>query len=213
MRPVVAIFNLQNEIVHPDGHIGARGNAALVRQRGVLANTAALLTAARAHGVPVIYVGSGYNERYDGLNRSVAQFAGSEADGLLQLGSWGARFHDDIAPRDGDVVLYRGGIGAFAATPIDRHLPPPDDARVYVAGVSTRLVVEAAVFEFTDRGYAVSVVEDCCAAASAQAHEDAVATLARFAAIESAAHVIDALASLYRRIVLQSRTMRSKYSE
>jgi len=87
----------------------------------------------------------------------------------------------------------RCGIGAFAATPIGGLLPPPDGTRVYIAGVSTRLVVEAAVFEFTDRGYAVSVVEDCCAAASPQAHADAVKTLALFAAIESADEVIGRL--------------------
>lgn len=195
MPSVVAVFNLQNEIVHPDGSIGARGNAAVVAERGVIKNTAALLAAARAAGVPVVYVGSGYNERYDGLNRTVTLFAEHEPEGRLQVGSWGASFHEDIAPQDGDTVLYRGGIGAFAATPIGGLLPPPDGTRVYIAGVSTRLVVEAAVFEFTDRGYAVSVVEDCCAAASPQAHEDAIKTLRMFAAIEPSGQVIAHLAA------------------
>lgn len=190
MRSVVAIFNMQNEIIHPDGKIGARGNAAVVRERGILAKTAALLAAARAASIPVFYVGSGYNASYDGLNRSVTLFAEHEPSGRLQVGSWGAQFHPGIAPEDGDTVLYRGGIGCFASTPIAALLPPPDDARVYVAGVSTRLVVEAAVFEFTDRGYQVSVVEDCCAAASSQAHADAVKTLSMFAAIEPAEQVI-----------------------
>jgi nicotinamidase-related amidase len=186
----VAVFNMQNEIIHPDGKIGARGNAAVVAGRGVIANTAALLAAARAAGVPVFYVGSGYNARYDGLNRTVTLFAEHEPEGRLQVGSWGARFHDEIAPQDGDTVFYRGGIGAFAATPVGDHLPAPENTRVYIAGVSTRLVVEAAVFEFTDRGYAVTVVEDCCAAASPQAHEDAIKTLRMFAEIESAGQVI-----------------------
>jgi nicotinamidase-related amidase len=190
VQPVVAVFNMQNEIIHPDGTIGARGNAALVRERGVLANTAALLAAARGRGAPVFYVGSGYNDRYDGLNRSVSLFAEHEPEGRLQVGSWGAQFHADIAPQDGEVVLYRGGIGSFAATPIGELLPAPEDAYVYIAGVSTRLVVEAAVFEFTDRGYAVSVVEDCCAAASPQAHEDALKTLRMFAVIESAKQAV-----------------------
>lgn len=190
MPPVVTVFNLQNEIIHPDGHIGARGNAALVAQRGVLANTAALLAAARSRGIPVFYVGSGYNESYDGLNRSVRLFAEHEPDHRLQIGSWGAQFHADIAPRPGDVVLYRPGLGAFAATPIGELLPAPDGTHVYIAGVSTRLVVEAAVFEFTDRGYAVSVVEDCCAAASSQAHDDAIKTLGMFATIASSDSVI-----------------------
>ncbi len=193
MPAVVAIFNLQNEIVHPDGNIGARGNAAVVAERGVIQNTAALLAAARAATIDVIYVGSGYNARYDGLNRTVTLFAEHEPEGRLQVGSWGARFHDEIAPRDGDTVFYRGGIGAFAATPIGDHLPAPENTRIYIAGVSTRLVVEAAVFEFTDRGYAVSVVEDCCAAASPRAHEDAIKTLRMFAEIETSGQVIASL--------------------
>jgi nicotinamidase-related amidase len=195
VQSVVAIFNMQNEIIHPDGKIGARGNAAVVRERGILPKTAALLAAARAASVPVFYVGSGYNESYDGLNRSVTLFAEHEPEGRLQVGSWGAQFHPDIAPEDGDTVLYRGGIGCFASTPIGELLPAPDDTQVYVAGVSTRLVVEAAVFEFTDRGYAVSVVEDCCAAASPQAHADAIKTLALFAAIEPADHVLKRICS------------------
>jgi nicotinamidase-related amidase len=187
---VVTVFNMQNEIIHPDGKIGARGNAAVVAERGVIPNTAALLEAARAASIPVLYVGSGYNARYDGLNRTVTLFAEHEPEGRLQVGSWGASFHDGIGPQDGDAVFYRGGIGAFAATDIGDYLPPPDGTRVYIAGVSTRLVVEAAVFEFTDRGYAVTVVEDCCAAASPQAHEDAIKTLRMFAEIESAGQVI-----------------------
>jgi nicotinamidase-related amidase len=194
MKPVVAIFNMQNEIIHPDGHIGARGNAERVRERGVLAHTAALLAAARECGIPVFYVGSGYNQNYDGLNRSVSLFAEHEPDRRLQVGSWGARFHAEIAPADGDTVLFRAGLGAFAGTVIGQLLPPADATYVYIAGVSTRLVVEAAVFEFTDRGYAVSVVEDCCAAASPEAHADALKTLRSFAKIESAREVISRIA-------------------
>ena len=196
MRPVVTIFNLQNEIVHPDGHIAARGNAKVVHERGILPKTGALLAAAREHGARVIYVGSGYDESYDGLNRSVPLFAGSEQDRRLQVGSWGAQFHADIAPQDGDTVLYRPGIGAFARTRIADLLPAPGDAHIYLAGVSTRLVVEAAVFEFTDRGYAVTVVEDCCAAASPQAHEDAIKTLQLFAQIEQADQVMSRLSGV-----------------
>jgi len=81
----MAVFNLQNEIVHPDGSIGARGNAAVVAERGVIPRTAALLAAARAAGIGVFYLGSGYNDRYDGLNRTVTLFAEHEPEGRLLL--------------------------------------------------------------------------------------------------------------------------------
>jgi nicotinamidase-related amidase len=193
MTPVVIVLNMQNEIVHPDGVIAARGNAARVSARGVLENTASLCEAVRRTGTPAIYAGSGYDDEYRGLNRSVPQFGPLEQKGLLRIGTWGAEFHETIAPKAGDVVFYRGGLGLFAASPLGAHLPPPADTRVYLAGVSTRLVVEAAVFELTDRGYAVTVVEDCCAAATDEAHTGAIAVLSSFATIESASGAATAI--------------------
>lgn len=192
-RSIVMVFNMQNEIVHPDGHIGARGNAARVRDRGVLGHTAAVLCAARACGVAVFYVGNAYNAAYDGLNRSVTLFAEHEPQQRMQLGSWGTEFHADIAPLAGDTVVYRAGLGSFANSNIGELLPAPAGTHVYLAGVSTRLVVEAAVFELTDRGYRVTVLADCCAAASQTAHQDALKTLSLFAHIGESGDAISAL--------------------
>jgi nicotinamidase-related amidase len=100
-----------------------------------------------------------------------------------------------VAPHNGDTVVFRAGLGAFANSEIGRLLPPAASTQVYVAGVSTRLVVEAAVFELTDRGYAVTVLEDCCAAANPDAHADALKTLALFAKIETSADLIGTLRS------------------
>ena len=180
---IVMVLNMQNEIVHPDGHIGARGNAARVSDRGVLAHTAAVLAAARDRGLPVFYVGTGYDAAYDGLNRSVRLFAEQEPLRQMQLGSWSVQFHSQIAPLAGDTVVYHAGIGSFANSAIGELLPPGPGTHVYLAGVSTRLVVEAAVFELTDRGYQVTVLADCCAAASQAAHDDALQTLSLFATI------------------------------
>ncbi len=182
-RTIVMIFNMQNEIVHPQGHIGARGNAARVRDRGVLIHTATVLSAARTRGLPVFYVGNAYNGAYDGLNRSVKLFAEQERLQRMQLGSWGAQFHAQVAPLDEDTVVYHAGIGSFANCAIGDLLPAAEGTHVYVAGVSTRLVVEAAVFELTDRGYQVTVLADCCTASGQAAHDDALQTLALFAGI------------------------------
>lgn len=191
-QAIVMILNLQNEIVHPDGSIGARGNAARVRDRGVLAHTATVLAAARARGLPVFYVGNAYNAEYDGLNRSVKLFAELEPLQKMQEDSWGARFHEQVAPLEQDTVVYHAGIGSFANSNIADLLPAPADTHVYVAGVSTRLVVEAAVFELTDRGYRVTVLADCCAAASDAAHDDALKTLSLFAEIGESENFVTA---------------------
>jgi nicotinamidase-related amidase len=186
VRPIVMIYNVQNEIVHPDGYIGARGNAALVAKRGILGNIARVLSAARDNGVEVFYVGNGYDEDYTGLNPNVPLFAEHGPQRRMLIGTWGTAFHDDIAPHGTDTVVYRAGLGSFANSNIGDLLPPANTTHVYLAGVSTRLVVEAAVFELTDRGFQVTVLEDCCAAASPEAHAEAIKTLALFAKVESA---------------------------
>jgi hypothetical protein len=43
----IAVLALQNEIVHPKGEIGRRGNADQMAQRNVLANAKRVLAAAR----------------------------------------------------------------------------------------------------------------------------------------------------------------------
>ena len=58
--------------------------------------------------------------------------------------------------------------------------------KVAVCGVATRLVVEAAVFELTDRGFEVYLVEDCCASARADLHDQSVEILRGFAAVAKA---------------------------
>lgn len=194
MSPVVLLLNLQNEIVHPDGEIAAHGNAAQVADRNVLGNVATLLAAARPAGLPIIYAGNGYHPDYSNLNQNVPLFAANATRHRLRNGSWEAEFHRDIAPQGGDTVLLRGGLGLFASTDVAARLPHPSGTRIFVAGVSTRLVVEAVVFELTDRGYAVTVVEDCCAANSVAAHTEAIQTLTKFARISPTA---DAVATFY----------------
>ena len=188
--PIVVVFNMQNEIVHADGHIGKRGNAARIAGRGTLAHTAELLTAARAADVAVYYVGNGYDDLYTGFNSTVPLFAEHKPMGGMRIGTWGTEFHETVAPQQGDTVIWRAGLGSFVNSDIGVKLPPAATTRAYIAGVSTRLVVEAAVFEFTDRGFAVTVVEDCCAAASDAAHDEALTTLALFARVESSGDAI-----------------------
>jgi biuret amidohydrolase len=181
----VLALHFQNDIVDPAGTIARRGNAAQVAQGLVLQKTARLLAHARGNRMPVIHVGSGYTPGYPELNRSVPLFAEHERHGSMLVGSWGAAFHPDVAPAPGEPAIYHGGIGIFASTDVEKLLTERAITRLLVAGVSTRLVVEAVVFEATDRGYAVSVVADCCASASAELHVGALGVLARFAAVVS----------------------------
>lgn len=186
----VLSLHLQNYTLDPTGPIGGRGSAQHAASVGLVGNVGTVFAAARATSVPIIHVAVGFDEHYTGMNDTMPIFAGLRASGELKLGSWGVEFHPEIPPVDGEPVLYHGGLGPFAGTPLDRILVNLRAEHLIVFGVSTRWVVEAAVFEALDRGYRVTVVSDCSAAADAAMQEEAESTLVHFGELMTATEVV-----------------------
>ncbi|MGP1614890.1 MAG: isochorismatase family protein, partial [Pollutimonas bauzanensis] len=62
--------------------------------------------------------------------------------------------------------------------------------RIYCSGVSTQAVVQATVREAHDRDYEVIVLEDACAAHSAEEHANSIQSLARFCKTETTDSVV-----------------------
>jgi nicotinamidase-related amidase len=189
----VVLLHMQNDVLDPAGAVGRLGNAVEVERRGVLQRTASLLDAARRAGLTVIHVGSGYQQGSQGLARNVPLFAHHEHDGERFIGTWPAEFHPEVAPSGADISLYHFGVVAFEGTPLGRILTVGGINRLYLAGVSTHLAVLATTFAAVDRGYYVTVVEDCCASSPSELHENALETLRLFAKIETSDSVIDGL--------------------
>ena len=183
----VLALHLQNAVIHPDGVIARRGNAEQVQQRNVLGNVRQVFTAARTAGAPIFHVANSTLPNHPGPMSSAPMFRSVHAEGIFLRGSWGASFHDDAAPAPGETVLHHAGILSFPDTGLQELLQRFGVRKVLVFGVATRFVVEAAVFELTDRGYDTYVVEDCCAAGRPELHAQGIEILRGFATIVSAA--------------------------
>ncbi|HVF62375.1 MAG TPA: isochorismatase family protein [Casimicrobiaceae bacterium] len=67
----------------------------------------------------------------------------------------------------------------FYATDLETLLRANRIERIFCSGVSTQAVVQATVRDY-DRDYAMVLLEDCCAARSAEEHRNSVASLGRF---------------------------------
>ncbi len=173
-RAAVLVVELQNDMVH-ESRIGGRGlGAALaeaVRRRGLLPRVAALLAAARASGVPVIYLNV---ENKPGFPRPPAAiFRIAERHGpVLVEGTWGAEIHPTVRAEPRDLVLRRTcsvdashGCGLYAVL---RHLRRD---QLVLAGVSTALAIEGIVRASLNRGFECFVVEDGCAAVPQEWHD------------------------------------------
>jgi nicotinamidase-related amidase len=69
----------------------------------------------------------------------------------------------DIKPKDGEFVINKTTLGAFASSGIDTLLRTMGVDYILVAGVTTEFCPGTTAREAAERGYHVIMLEDCCA--------------------------------------------------
>jgi nicotinamidase-related amidase len=188
-RRALLLCDLQVAVCGPGGALGASsGAAAQTAERGVLPRVAQVLERARRSDDLIVHARLAFDaEGLRRVNRSPA-FAAFEERGVLAEGSPGVEFCPEAASAPGELVVTKGGISPFAGTGLDERLRRASVDTLLVAGVATNFVVESAARHAGDAGYAVAVVEDLCAAHTAELHRFAIdKTLPLFATITDSA--------------------------
>jgi nicotinamidase-related amidase len=129
-----------------------------------------LIEAARDAGVPVVYcrIASAAADCSDASrqHRDLQIFA--------PPGSREAEILDELRPRPGEIVLSKTCGGVFNGTNVDTVLRNLGVDTLVVTGVVTNGCVENAVRDASDRGYRTILVDDACAALTAELHEAAL---------------------------------------
>lgn len=173
-QTAVVALDLENDIVDERGAFKGFGFAAQVKERNVLSNAMKVLGAARKAKVFVMYVGVKYRPGYPERAINCGMWQAVAQSNALVEGSWGSQVHADVAPLPGEPVLAKHGISAFCSSDLGAILRTKGIRNLFLMGVATNFVVEGTAREASDMGYNVYVVEDCCAAASKEAHEMAL---------------------------------------
>jgi nicotinamidase-related amidase len=143
----------------------------------VVPNQRRLIAACRDAGARVVYIRNG-SRRPDAAD-APAHMRALYRDLACHVGSPEHRILDEVAPEDGDLVLDKSTIGAFASTGIDSALRALSVSQLVVTGISTNMCVETTAREAADRGYAVTLVEDACATTHAELHASTLRNFAR----------------------------------
>ncbi|MBQ11740.1 MAG: hydrolase [Planctomyces sp.] len=187
-------MDLENDIVHEEGAFKDFGFAQMVKQNDVLGKTTGLLDAARRAGVKVIYVSVKFRAGHPELNRSAGLFqAVVEANALVE-GTWGATIHEAVAPKEGEPVITKRSVSAFAGSDLANLLSASEITTLLLCGVATNFVIEGTARDAVDRGYNVVIVGDCCASVSQEAHDSALTTALPFlTTITTLEETVDAL--------------------
>ena len=182
----------QNDVFHPNGKIRV-GMAQDDPVRGqLIANCADLLQAARDRGWYVVQVRIAFRPDYADMPMNMPIFQRTAALGACRDGEWGAEFYEPLAPAESprEFTLTHNRISGFYGTglePLLRHLGVQ---RLLVSGVATHSVVESTVRDAADRGWNVTVVQDACTAADAQAHKAALNSMSLMAHLLTTSEVL-----------------------
>ena len=112
-------------------------------------------------------------------------------------GSKDAEILKELRPMENEIVLPKTASGVFNSTAIDQILRNLGVENLVVTGVVTNNCVENAVRDACDRGFAVILVEDGCAAVSEELHLASLRAMRdHFAKIKTTAEVIKMLQAI-----------------
>jgi nicotinamidase-related amidase len=142
---------------------------ATVRKHNVVGNLKRVIEGARERGIPVLFGPMAYTEadykkhrlhERSGINR--VQFERK----MFLAASWGADFHPELRPRDGETVLLpHKGIDVFM-TDLPTQLERLGTTHLAIAGMTANLCIESTGRHAMEKGYDVTFVSNAIGADS-----------------------------------------------
>ncbi|MEU8608935.1 cysteine hydrolase [Actinoplanes sp. NPDC048791] len=172
----LVLIEYQNEFVS-EGGVLHNAVAPVMDKTGMLANTIALVDAARAAGVTIMHAPITFAPGYGELSRHPYGILKGVVDGnAFVKGTWGAAIVEDLTPAEGDILIEgKRGLDTFASTNLDFILRSRGISTVILAGFLTNCCVESTMRSAYENGYRVITLTDCTAATSAEEHDNAIA--------------------------------------
>ena len=189
-KTALVLLDLQNEMVDAKGKVGGGGLAKVVAERSVLANARHALDAARAQGMDIVHVRLAFRPDYADALSVAPRVARMKEHGAAIAGTWGTEFPDIVAPLAHELVITKQCVNPFFNTGLMSWLLHRGVSKLVIGGVVTNLVVEMTARAADDAGFALTVMEDCCAAPNPAWHAFSVENmLPLFATVASSKQV------------------------
>ncbi len=184
-RTALVIVDMQTDFASPEGAMG-RAGADLSAVPAALAAAQRLAGAARAAGVPVVFVGLTTSPEDDPAawaERMRRQGVDPDEElALCRAGTRGAAFVGPV-PLVGEPVIAKLRYSGFFRTDLDAQLQRLEVDTLVVAGLTTECCVDCTVRDAFHLDYHVFIAVDACAAYEQCVHEAALKSLALHCAI------------------------------
>jgi ureidoacrylate peracid hydrolase len=173
-RTAVVVVDMQNDFGAEGGGLDSGGGDISV-VRAAVGPTARVLAAARARGIPVVYLQHGYAPDLSDMgppaskNRLIhAGFVGralTAPDGspgrVLIRDTWNTRMLDELTPENGDLVVGKTRFSGFAGTDLEDTLRRLGADTVVVTGCTTSVCVESTIRDAMFLDFRALLLADC----------------------------------------------------
>ncbi|MGA8117024.1 MAG: isochorismatase family cysteine hydrolase [Actinocatenispora sp.] len=126
--------------------------------------------AARAAGMPVIYVAVGFRPGFPEISARNKTFAAVRDSAAFANFDATTAIHPDVAPADGDVVVTKRRVSAFAGSDLDVVLRAGNIDTLVLTGIATSGVVLSTLRQAADLDYRLVVLADGCLDSDAEVH-------------------------------------------
>lgn len=186
---IYLVLDMQNDLVNGSGPKGHSQLSTQAAQRGIIRKTANAISKARSAGIRIGFVRVGFSQDYRECSEMSPVFKAAKANGIFKLGTWGTQIHPDLGSVPEDFLITKHRVSPFYGTNLEPILRANGIGRIFASGVSTNGVVQALVREGHDRDYEVLLLEDCCAALSAEEHACSINGLSRYCSVTTSEKV------------------------
>ncbi len=148
-----------------------------VKLNDVVGHLQQAIEGARSYGIPVLFGPMAYTEedyaneqlqRKSGINRLMFERK------MFLAGSWGADFHPDLEPREGETVLLPHKSCDVFLTDLPEHLQRMGTTHLVIAGMTANLCCESTGRHAMEAGYDVTFLSDAIGAASIPEYEASI---------------------------------------
>jgi nicotinamidase-related amidase len=126
--------------------------------------------AARATGVPVIYVVIGFRPGYPEISTRNKTFGAVARSGRMAESDQAIQVHPEVAPAPGDIVVTKRRVSAFAGSDLDVVLRAGDIDHLVLTGIATSGVVLSTLRQAADLDFALTVLADGCLDSDPEVH-------------------------------------------
>jgi ureidoacrylate peracid hydrolase len=174
-KTAVIVVDMQNDF-GAEGGMLHRAGIDISMIRSAVGPTARVLTSARKVGIKAIYLKMAFRPDLSdagppdspnrvrhllfGVGKAVRAPSGAESRILIR-DTWNTDILSDLAPKAGDVVLYKHRFSGFYQTELDAILKRLGVKYLIVTGCTTSVCVESTIRDAMFRDYSCVLLADC----------------------------------------------------